>query len=230
MNYLKPRTISKTRLIADAGMGKNPIELLRKAIRAEQKQKKRTFVGIDIERVSLEALLKETGLKKLPPNFIPIQADAVEMVKKMRPNSHDIIFASYLLNNLGEGKSNLLKIVEFLYHSYNAIKPTGRIILINDKSSLKSHIRLAQKLGFKTHAIELSDKQAEASLLPAVKRRSSPAKRKEYYASIGNSDEEEQARPTIIILRKPLKEGIIQRFFRKRKSNLVLRIAQNTTN
>jgi len=215
----------KTFRIFEAGSGANPKGLLLQAKKATEKGRKRHFVGVDIARLSLTAVLKKLLKRSDYKNLKLVRKCAVEAVKKLKPESQDIIFSSYLMNELSykTDTSGISLNRVFLKEAKKALKPGGRIVLVLDKGGISTYKAIANELGLGFHSIPISDKAAEKSNAEYIRLRSDPVKRAKFidnYLSQGLSHPDlmllqllgainsptDYARPTIIILRKPRKK------------------------
>jgi len=218
-------TIKKPFMIFEAGSGKVPIPLLRKSLKATRKRKEIKFTGVD-EKLNLDLLLRKTRLKTQPKNLRLVQNCAIKELLKIPKESQHVIFGSYLVNNLGETSSCTVPQLPcnraFFVAAERALRPGGRIILVQDKNSIPLMKEAGHNLGFDLHMIAISDERAKKSKSWAIRKRSTPEKRVEYLQKhypkkenisrvidssrkYGINSLEELARPTIFILRRPRK-------------------------
>ncbi len=223
-----PKPVSKkkkTFRVFEAGSGANPKGLFLQAKKASGRGKKRHFVGVDIARLSLTAVLKKLLKRSDYKNLKLVRKCAVEAVKKLKPESQDIIFSSYLLNELSyktDTRGISLNRV-FLKEAKKALKPGGRIVLVQDKGTISIYREIANELGLDFHSIPLSDKAAKKSNAEYIRLRSDHAKREAFlnsYLSQGLppadlmflrlsgaiNSQTDFLKPTIMILRKPRKK------------------------
>ncbi|MDD5148675.1 MAG: hypothetical protein PHH08_04395 [Candidatus ainarchaeum sp.] len=180
-------------------------------------------MGIDKEIVDIDAALKRTGLKRLPKNLKLIAHDAIEAMKKIKPGSRSIVFGSYVLNcisHYSEKRGAESPAILFLELAKKAVKPGGRIIIVEDKAATRFYKAAASHVGLGFHAIEISDKKALHSKAWAIRKRASPKRRisriNKYFEQGTNLETvlyamesgtiespEEFAKPTIFIMQKP---------------------------
>ncbi len=235
------KKVRKTNIL-DVGSGARPTALIQRALDAEKKKKQRHFTAIEKNAFESEELKKELGLTQLPANSILINSNALVQIKKVKPRSQSIIFASYFLNNLLTKEKGLAEVMEFIYDSMRALKPNGRLVLVQDHSNSDLYKRIGTMFGMKGHIIHLTDKQAQASKSWAIEMRSTPEKRTEFLndqggargkkkfeeeAKLGGYKEiQEISRPSIIILRKPFNETFLQKAKRELLAYSILKIGK----
>ena len=213
--------------VLEAGCGRIPIGLVRKASRALEKGKThRRFIGIDDE-LNLDLLMKKLKLQKLPKNLQLMEKCAIKYLKRTPPGSMDLIFGSYLLNNLAEKWSCVVLGYScreaLLGFAKKALKPGGRMIFIIDKINVEEYRETAAANGMNFHAVELPDKVLKKSPAEHIRLRATLKKRKKiarWYAFSEFSESAKKqfgprvaanpeiARPTAIIMQKPKKEKI----------------------
>jgi hypothetical protein len=210
--------------VFEIGMGREPLTLIRKAQRSILKKKNRVFVGTDKE-LNLNESLRIAGIKKLPKNLTLVQQCAIDALMKANPESQHVIFGSYLVNNLSKTHSScfirgLACEKAIFVAAEKALKPGGRLILVQDRDMSHFMDEAAFNLGLRLHAIPLTDAQIAKSESWAIQMRGTKEKRIEYIRDSGISLREleadaqhrklksvdELARPTIFILGKP-REG-----------------------
>jgi ubiquinone/menaquinone biosynthesis C-methylase UbiE len=171
--------------IIDAGCGKVPTGLVRKALKsgapnASPAMKRRRFIGID-ETFNLNKLARRTGLRASPENMDLIENCAVQTLAKLKPESVKIIFESFLLNNLTENACITGGTIPckstFLALAKRALKPGGRLITIHIKAAKKKYMEIAKSLGMGFHSIEISDEAAKKSGLRSLREKSSKKRR-----------------------------------------------------
>lgn len=198
----------------DAGCGSTPMCLIKKALR----RKKITFTGVD------QKIFAVTG-EKLPENLKLEKQCAILRLKEAPPESLDLISESYLLGNLepyscvgphGTCEEN------FFHHAVNALKPNGKIVIVQDKWQTPHYRKIAKQYGLSFRAFTIPDSLAEKSPSESVRERSSPEKRDSMMKYYSNGDHgwrndnrvttliqqgvikspDDFARPTIFIMRK----------------------------
>ena len=170
------------RIIFDAGCGKYPKGLIAAARRAKETGRNRHFIGID-ERIDLDRIVRKYGTRG-PGNVELAEACAVRALRQQKPGSIDTVTATYLLNNLHE-KSCLSPDAHscsglFLTFAARALKPGGRIIIVQDKQNLPVLMEAAKDLGLRFSSIEIPDRLAQKSSSTAVRERSTPVRRLKY--------------------------------------------------
>jgi len=145
---------------------------------------------------------------------------------KIPPQSQDLIFASYLTNNLKRDGSSCVSQhdcrTSFLLAVHRTLTPGGRLILVQDKVAIPVYKQLGQSIGFDVHSIEIPQSKALKSASKYIRLRATPNRRikfmKKNYGYAPDSEEvqawikqgvikepEEYARPVIISMRKPRK-------------------------
>lgn len=217
--------------IVDAGSDRRPSALVKRAIESNEKKRGRFFTAIEKIAFEHEELKRELGITHLPQNVALLNKDALIQIKKFKPKSQNIIFASYLLNNIIGRKGGLLDTINFIHYSMRALKPNGRLILIQDRIAVEDYRSIAKTLGLKTHIIPMTDKQAQEANAWAIEMRSTPKKRVsyitgqgkehtiEYYRELaekkGYKEPDELVRPVIIIIKKPFNETLLQKALRQ---------------
>ncbi len=213
--------------VFEAGSGKRPIGLVKQAAKAKKRKlRARKFEGVDIQKVNLNQLLKKTGHKTIPTNLKVRQQCAVKTMKMLKPNSQHLIFSSYLLNVLTAhqpSKNPLPTFVEFFISAKRALKPGGRLVLVQDRVSILLIKKLAENVGLTFFKKALSDTESAKSPAKFIRLRSTPQKRTRMIkkelesgrtqvfelAVIMNdakvASPEQLFEPTILIMQKPRK-------------------------
>jgi|GEM_PF-1538850 len=217
--------------VFEAGAGKGLRAVLRKAYSSEIKRKGREFIVVD-EKINKKPLMLDVlirrALGKMPKNVQIAETCATKLLLQTVPNSQDLIFASYLTNNLkSEGFScvspNNCR-TAFLLAAKRALTPGGRLVLVQDKVAVPYYEQIGQSMGLQVHSITIPPAKALKSDSEHIRLRATPKKRikfmKEHYRLDPNSDlvqawikrgiikePEEFAQPTIISLRKSRKGG-----------------------
>jgi len=224
----KPAARPKRRPFAvlEVGCGKVPTGLLGKAKNSVERGKThRVFFGVD-KGLDVGRLLKKARVKKLPENLFLAKGCAIRVLKDVKPGSLDIIFGSYLVNTLSANAASCA--LEgytcesaFFQLAGRALKPGGRLVLVQDKANVPFLRNYAASFGAGFHSIEIPDNVARNSPAKYIKWKSSPELRRkrvrEYVkrgeVTQGEVDEmvrhgavenlQDFAKPTIIIIRKP---------------------------
>ena len=166
--------------VFEAGSGKRPIGLVKQAAKApHRRRRQRKFIGVDIEKVNLNKLLKKTGAKRMPKNLEVRQQCAVKALKMLEPESQHLIFSSYLINHLAlYGKADpMTNVAEFFAYAKKALKPGGRLILVQDRASISVVEEQAKGFGLKLFKKPLPDEKAAKSPAKFIRLRSTPKKR-----------------------------------------------------
>lgn len=210
----------------EAGMGRQPAALIKKARRSAKTRKGRQFVGVD-EEVNLNIIIRQK-LGLLPKNLRLVQNCAIKELLSLPAGSRDLIFGSFIVNVLGTKKAScavppLPCDKAFFMAAERALRPGGRLILVQDKDELKFMQEVAHNLGLELHQIPISDEKARKSESWAIRKRSTPETRiahlNEDLVEWGMTPErylsskkarvakitsiEEADRPTIFLFRKP---------------------------
>ena len=209
--------------VFEIGAGREPLALIRKAQRSIQRKKNRVFVGAD-KALNLSETIRLAGIKNLPKNITLAQKCAIGALLKAKPESQHVIFGSYLVNMLSRNtRSCFIPSLEcekaIFVAAEKALRPGGRIILIQDRDIENFMREAAYNLGLELHFIPLTDRQLQSSESWAIQMRSNREKRMEYLKeskipmgdfkagarSLKLGAVDECARPTAFILRKPRK-------------------------
>jgi len=221
-------------VVFEAGPGRKPVGLMLKAARKRGGRQK-FFIGAD-KRIAAGPLLRldralwwKFGLKKLPKNAALAVDCASRMLMGTRPGSLSVVFGSYFFNNLPQRASHCVPTHTceevFINSAIDALKPGGRIILVQDKFALPTYRNVAQSFGLGFYTKEIPDDTAKKSPSRAIRMRATPKKRlnvlREYQKEPGGSSdpaevarlvregliasEAEFAKPVIISMKKPRK-------------------------
>jgi hypothetical protein len=208
-------------LIFEAGVGESPEVIAQRAKESLKKRRNRKFIGVD-EQLNLDEVVskKLKGIKNLELR----QSCAIKELLKTPAGSQDIVFASYLTNNLAERNESCnfqgySCRKAFFIAAEKALRPGGRLILIQDKITAEDIKHTAKELGLEFHIKLIPDEKAINSKSEAVRVRSTPEKRtafmKErfsdwdlerflpFWKKDGITSVEDTAKPTIFILKKP---------------------------
>jgi SAM-dependent methyltransferase len=226
LKKISPTRPKKPFTVIEAACGSVPVGLVKKAQRALEKGKTmRKFVGVDEEKFDIDLLLKKTGLKALPSNLKLVESCASKYFQTLPKNSQDVIFASYLINNLASKQSCLAPGVSceavFLGMAKRVLRPGGKIVLIQDKAYAEEIKQEAIMNGMNASVIDIPEKTAIASKAEFIRLRATPKRRRVFVKNYYNVDSEKEklirkliqhrlikskdefARPTAIILTKP---------------------------
>jgi SAM-dependent methyltransferase len=208
--------------VFEGGIGKVPVDLVRLAKKSLNKGKRREFIGIDRE-IDVNALIKRARLSKPLSNLKLGVSCATHALLALPKESTDLVYGSYLVNNLDhrEASCALPQLScggAFFAAAHRALRPGGRLILVQDKSEVVNLRRVAENFDLRLHAIRIPDEKAAKSSSWAIRMRSSSKKRAKYNKKYdrkitqaqraeGISSLDELSQPTIFILRKPLKSN-----------------------
>ncbi len=147
-------------------------------------------------------------------------------MRDLKPNSQHIIFSSFLLSYLavfGESQNMLKNAGEFISAAKKALRPGGRLALVQGFAASQLIKDLALNYGLRFYKKVLTDEQAKKS--PAHFIRSKATKKRRAHTLkelvdageinalgvtglmhvLGLSEPEELLRPTVFVLRKPRK-------------------------
>jgi len=140
----------------------------------------REFTAVDAALRAEEAL-RQRGLSKAPKNLNHVCNCAVDEMKKIQPESQDIVFGSYFLNNysmkFGQEKREA-RAMEYLNEARRILKPHGRIILIQDYCFAESYAKTGQKMGLKVSVVKLPPRMVEASTADYIEMRQNESGRR----------------------------------------------------
>ncbi|MBN1941445.1 MAG: hypothetical protein JW772_04665 [Candidatus Diapherotrites archaeon] len=220
----KPKPKKKPFTVFEAGTGKRPLGLLHQAVKASNARKAhRRFMGVEDQGFNVsKALTRLFGRKGIPKNLKLVSDCAVHVITKPPSESQNIIFESYLLNNISRpskcfGISTCEEV--FLTEAKRVLKPGGRLVLVQGKPSVDYYREIAEELGFGFHVIEIPAEKAQRSFSRSIRMRSLPEKRLRVlrHPNIGTDfaddavkagkakSREDATRPVIILMRKPRK-------------------------
>lgn len=205
-------------IVFEAGAGMVPSGLVKRAAQSEKRGKNRRFIGVDIKLGPNWLSLLGARLFRMPSNISLKKADVLNSLLDLRPKSQDIVFESYLLNNLTPKQR-----LNFFKRAKKVLKSNGRLVIVQDKAVISIYIKIATKLGFTVTVLEIPDLALKKSSSKAIRDRSTPRKRLKYlrhYARNGSdmpknlqrafeieaiNSKQEYARPTMLVLQKPKK-------------------------
>jgi len=205
--------------VFEAGIGVFPTAFIRKAAQSEARGKNREFIGVDLKLAPKPLALLAAGKLKMPGVLELRKANALHCLNSLKLRSQNVVVESYLLNNVGmETKSKFLKAAK------RALKPGGRLVLIQDRGSLIWIYREARNLKMRPKVFDFSDAELKASKSRAIRDRSSPRKRRgilNHYVKRGAkatlkkiellldleliSSKDEYTRPIMVVMQKPRK-------------------------
>jgi len=223
---MPPRKPRRPFAVFEAGAGEDPKALIKKARRSLRKRKNREFIGVD-SGLNLNYLIKQKfGLT--PRNLRLFEACATKVLMAIKPESQDVVFGSYIGNVLHDkGSSCAIPKLScekaFYVAATKALRPGGRLIMVQDKDMGIFMREVAHNLGLELHSIPIPDSKAIASDSWAMQLRSTIEKRRAYMQKYLNEEKitekeflsspvsitnkiislEDAARPTIFLLRKP---------------------------
>lgn len=225
--------------IVELGCGKDPVGLFKLARRSEKRGLNRSFIGVNdkladneksLHKLSLNSLLVRLGVRKAPKNLSLIENCAVHALEGFTTESQDILFESYLMNNLAkkgkcEGKHEECS-ARLYQNAKRVLRQGGKFVLVQDFGSFNHYIMMAKRFGFNLSIATIPDSLLAKSSSLALRKRSTFRKRANYlnfYRKLpgqqgvidkeaaqlmqeGNiSSPEEYARPALFILTKPRK-------------------------
>jgi len=210
----------------EVGCGPVPVGLLGKAQRSVKMGKThRAFFGVD-KSLDVEKLLKKAKVKRLPENLFLSRNCAIRALKGIVPESMDIIFGSYLWNSLARDRASCAlegRTCEaaFFELAGRALKPGGRLVLVQDKGHVPYLRSCASAFGACFHSVEIPDEAAKKSPAKFIRWKSTLELRQERVSEYIKKkstakgeleklvrrgvvkDMQDAAKPTIIIMRKP---------------------------
>jgi hypothetical protein len=117
--------------VFEAGSGKHPVGLIKKAARSEKKGKKREFVGVDYELngFNLETAIKKAGLEKKPSNLKTYSGCAIRQLERLPKGSQNIVFGGLVIHQIVLQNPSHKKGVEeakrFLRAAKRSLAPNG---------------------------------------------------------------------------------------------------------
>ncbi len=172
---MKPKPAKKKEpfRVFEAGAGIIPTALVKQAARSAKQGRKREFTGIDLHLGPKWLSLLLAGKFKMPAGLELKRGDAIKALQATKGKSQNIVFASYLLNNIDRKMAN-----KFFRAARRVLKPGGRIVLIQDMSDVFWVRHDARKLGWRTAVFKVPDSKLKSSPARALRERSSPSKRK----------------------------------------------------
>jgi len=221
---LHKKKLKKPFNVFEAGTGKLPLALLRKAQKSSGTRKRRVFTGVDKE-LNLDLFLKKTGLKGLPKNLRLRQNCAIRELSDLPRESQGVILGSYLVNNISsEEPSCVIRGLPcnraFFIAADMALRPGGRLVLVQGRMAAHLMKEAAFNLGYELHSKIIPDAAAIKSKSWAIRLRSNPEKRErdvrieigdeatvkkelKNLKKMGFNSFEEATQPCIFSLRKP---------------------------
>jgi len=232
------RKVSRTMVrrpfrIFEGGPGERPVGLIAKAAKsAREGQAQRIFTGAEEHGFEVnQEVLKRAKAGAIPKNLRLVEDCAVHALLKLPAESQSIVFESYLTNNLDSPSACYPGISceqAFFEAADQALKPGGRLIAVQDLSTVGWHKEIARHMGYGFHAIPLSDEKALKSKSKAIRVRATPKRRlaelnrifsetsilgrrereKRMRQAIKRGEyktREDSVRPTLMVFRKPRK-------------------------
>ena len=176
---------SKPFRVFEAGAGKNPFDLVKKAVRSINLRKKREFTGVDYELTgyNLESALRKAGVAKKPSNLKAYVGCAIRELGKLAANSQNIVFAGLVvhqmvLQNLSYERG-VADAKRFLQAAKRALKSNGRIVLIQHLKDKAFFERLAKEEGLVPYIRDLTESEALRSESPFLQQIATREGRKE---------------------------------------------------
>jgi len=171
--------------VLEAGCGAFPHALVQKALKSGivSRLNHRKFTGVDKRQIDINQILLEHGMGKVK-NLQIIRDDILKTLDGLPANSQHVIFASFLLNNMGNAKgveSGIREDTGFIKRFKKALSPGGRIILIANKKMMDNYQFVADNLNMGFHSIEIKDVHAQNSEHLGIRRRGNPEARKAAY-------------------------------------------------
>lgn len=146
--------------VFEAGHGRKPAGLVEQAKKANTQGRPRKFTGVDLEKTELEGLLteKQAELLKRAGTLHLIQGNAVEELRKLKPESQDLIFDSHTFHHFSLQESQ-----EYLRLAREKLKKGGHLVMVNSIIIAEEMKENARKYGFEFHYYKLSEEKAKAS-------------------------------------------------------------------
>lgn len=136
--------------VFEAGAGEIPYGLIGQALKARKRGLNREFTAADVALLAEQAL-RQRNLTNAPSNLKLVRNCAMDELKKLPTESHDIVFGSYFLNNYagihGE-RYHASRAMEYFAEARRVLKPNGRIIIIQDNMFAGNYVEFARKMGF----------------------------------------------------------------------------------
>ncbi len=207
--------------VFEAGVGVFPTALIRKAAKSEVRGKERRFIGVDLNLAPKPLALLAAGKLKMPGVLELKRGNALHVLNSLKLRSQNVVLESYLLNNLAHETAT-----KFLKAAKRALKPDGRLVLIQDKSDLTWIFKAAKNLKMRSKMFNFSDAELKASKSGAMRDRSSKRKREKmlnHYRRLNKaskstdkileslldleilSSKDEYARPVMFVMQKERK-------------------------
>ena len=166
---------SKPFRVFEAGAGKHPFDLVKKAVRSVLGKKNREFIGVDYELMgyNLEVALRKAGVAKKPSNLKAYSGCAIRELEKLPAGSQNIIFAGLLvhqiiLQNLSY-KRGLEDAKRFFQAAKKALVPNGRLVLVQHLAEKDLLKRLASESGLVSYIREMTESEALRSESPFLR-------------------------------------------------------------
>ena len=159
--------------VFEAGAGEVPFGIVGQAIKADRRGLNREFIAVDTA-LNTNETLRQRGLRKAPKNLKLVKNCAVAEMKKLPKASQDIVFASFFLNNYcrKEGKEKWnMRFLEYLMDAKRALKPNGRIIIIQNHVGAENYANLAIQAGLKATILKLPLEMIERSTAENIEKR-----------------------------------------------------------
>jgi hypothetical protein len=152
--------------VFEAGAGKRPLDLVKKALRARQLKRNRSFIGVDykLNDRNLKATLKKAGVSKKPKNLKIRSGCAIKKLEKLPKSSEDVIFAGLVVRQTDlQNPTYKLGGVDarrFLRAAKSALKPNGRIVLIQHYHSKAFFEKITREMGLIPYIRDLTEIEA----------------------------------------------------------------------
>jgi hypothetical protein len=176
----KPKRVS----VLELGAGHEPHGVIGQAKKALRKRFGRRFEASD-EYARVESTFRAMGLSKLPHNAKIMKQCSIEHLKNAKPGSFDVIYSSFFIRNqLHQFGNNTTRweseFVKFFKLAARAMKPGGRLVLLEEYIDNVKHADLAKRAGLKTHIVEPNEERLSLQDSEWVNMRLLRANRKNY--------------------------------------------------
>ncbi len=198
--------------VFDAGAGELPEWSLHQAIRSKNRRlRPRQFTAVDKKPTTLYRHLITKGIKK-PQNLRVFNGDAVDAIERLPPNSQHVIVASFLLNNLSWQETRREHDHEplqdrFIRLAKKALKPNGRLVVVDCKGATPQVKASAERCGFEFHAKPISESDASKARSWAIQKRATAVQKVNEVQSYV-----QDGTLTLQTLMKLMRQGVIETY------------------
>jgi ubiquinone/menaquinone biosynthesis C-methylase UbiE len=166
--------------VFETGAGDIPFGRIGQALKAKRKGLNREFIAVDTA-LNESGALRQRNLRVAPSNLKLVKDCASSEMKKIAPNSQDIVFSSFFLNNYCRkaGENNWVETVrEYFKLARRILKPNGRIIVIQNQMGAIKYSTIAEEMGLKVSVVKLPQRMIDASTAEYIEKRASAEDRK----------------------------------------------------